>query len=117
MEIEDWPKRVGEGVRAAEPGGRVSTSDLSGLNKAFLYPPQRSPHPNYTPDTSTLLHLLLFLTAPEHPPPQPPAHHRCRRLTIQFPALIMALPSLCLKPPGALHSIGLLVAFASQSAA
>lgn len=62
----------------------AGTSNLSGLNKASLYPPQRSPHPNYTPDTSTLLHLHSFLTAPPH-------------LTIQFPALIMALPLLCSK--------------------
>lgn len=47
---------------------------MSGLNKAPLYPPERSPHPNYTPDTSTLLHLLLFpahLSRKPTPPPTP----------------------------------------------
>lgn len=54
-----------------KPGGRASTFDWSGLNKASLYSPQRSPHPNYTADTSTLPYLLLFLTAP----PTSTAHH------------------------------------------
>ena len=82
-----WKWKIGPKawVCVEELGGRASTSDLSGLNKASLYPPQRSPHPNYTPDTSTLLHLLLFLTAPSR--------------TIQFPALIVQpLPLLVSKP-------------------
>lgn len=41
-----------------EQGGRAGTSDFSGLNKASLYPPLRSSHPNYTPDTSALLLLI-----------------------------------------------------------
>lgn len=81
-----WKWKIGPKAWVCEEelGGRASTSDLSGLNKASLYPPQRSPHPNYTPDTSTLLHLLLFLTAPLR--------------TIQFPALIAPLPLLGSKP-------------------
>ncbi|KAI9520143.1 hypothetical protein NQZ68_020037 [Dissostichus eleginoides] len=62
-----WKWKIGPQawVCAEELGGRAGTSDLSGLNKASLYPPPRSPHPNYTPDTSTiLLNLLPFLTAP-----------------------------------------------------
>lgn len=85
-----WKRRIGPQAWVCEEelGGHASTSDLSGLNKASLYPPLRSPHPNYSPDTSTLLHLLLFLTAtPPHP-----------QLTIQFPALIKAVPLLCSKP-------------------
>lgn len=88
-----WKWRIGPQTWVCEEelGGHASTSDLSGLNKASLYPPQRSPHPNYTPDTSTLLHLLLFLTAPQQPPPR-------LQLTIQSLALIIALPLLCSKP-------------------
>ncbi|KAK5891771.1 hypothetical protein CesoFtcFv8_012214 [Champsocephalus esox] len=81
-----WKWKIGPQawVCAEELGGRAGTSDLSGLNKASLYPPPRSPHPNYTPDTSTILHLLPLLTAPPLPP-----HN-----TMHFPALIMALPLL-----------------------
>lgn len=57
-DMEDWPFSVGVQRR----GSRTSTSDSNGLNKASLYPPQRSPHPNYMPDTSTLLQFLFFLT-------------------------------------------------------
>lgn len=79
-----WKWKIGPQAWVCEEelGTRASTSDLSGLNKASLYPPQRSPHPNYTPDTST-----------PYPTPTPPPH-----LTIQFPALITALPLLCSKP-------------------
>lgn len=68
-----WKWKIGPQawVCEEEPGSRASTSDLSCLNKASLYPPQRSPHPNYTPDTSTLLQLLLFPT----PHPTQPLHH------------------------------------------
>lgn len=62
METEDWPTGVGDEDAA---GGRAHIG-LSGLNKALLDPPLRSPHPNYTPATSTLLHLFL---------PPPPLHH------------------------------------------
>lgn len=94
-------------VCGEELGGRAGTSDLNGLNKASLYPPQRSPHPNYTPDTSTLLHLLFFLTAPPPPPPpQPPLH--------QVPSSDHGSPFAALRAPRGPHNIRLLVAFALQ---
>ena len=99
-----WKWKIGPKAWVCEEelGGRASTSDLSGLNKASLYPPQRSPHPNYTPDTSTLHHLLLFLTAPSAP----------------SSSQLWSCLSLCwARSPGELHNIRLPVAFASQSAA
>lgn len=73
VEMEDGPGCVG--VQRGE--------EWSALNKASLYPPQRSLHPNYTPDTSTL-------------PPSPLIPHSARRhalplAIIQFPALTAAL--------------------------
>lgn len=74
-----------------ELGGHASTSDLSGLNKASLYPPLRSPHPNYSPDTSTLLHLLLFLTAT----PPPSAHHPVPSSDQGCPFAVLKAPEAC----------------------
>lgn len=66
METEDWPTGVGERGRGRRPCEHIG---LSGLNKASLDQPPRSPHPNYTPDTSTLLHLFSRTPPPPHPVP------------------------------------------------
>lgn len=97
-----WKWKIGPNAWACgeEPGGRASTSDLSGLNKASLYPPQRSPHPNYTPDTV-------------YPPPSPLPPHRPSTSTIQ-PCSDHDSPSVLEAPEGRAAEV-LLVAPASES--